>query len=94
PYWFTHYDLEKEGLIVESIVPSEKRPNLLFKFACPRRDVYIISIYYEGCEKAILESQMTRANFLAMLENNQHVLNLDYVQFNLPRMFGFFDKLF
>lgn len=24
PYWFTHYDLEKEGLIVESIVPSEK----------------------------------------------------------------------
>ena len=24
PYWFTHYDLEKEGLIMESIVPSEK----------------------------------------------------------------------
>ena len=24
PYWFTHYDLEKEGLIVKSIVPSEK----------------------------------------------------------------------
>ncbi|KAH9833148.1 uncharacterized protein C8Q71DRAFT_774251 [Rhodofomes roseus] len=94
PYWFLHEQLEKEGIIVESIVPSKRRPNLYFRLACPQRGVFVISLYYHGCEKAILESYITRDQFSAMLEENKHILDLAYVQLNIPRTFGFLDKIF
>ncbi|KZT64564.1 hypothetical protein DAEQUDRAFT_678419 [Daedalea quercina L-15889] len=94
PYWFLHKQLEQEGIIVESIVPSQKTPNLYFQFVCPRLGAYVISLYYDGCKKAILETHLGRDDLLAMLERNEHVLNLDYVQFNIPRIYGFLDKLF
>jgi len=89
-----HKQLEQEGIIVESIVPSKERPNLYFHFACPQRGLFVISLYYDGCEKAILESSVTRDDLLAMLGENRHILDLNYVQLNIPRMYGFLDKIF
>lgn len=58
PYRFTHAQLEKEGIIVESNVPDNRRPNIYFNFTSPTPGTFIIALHYKGREKAILEMDL------------------------------------
>jgi Ras GTPase-activating-like protein IQGAP2/3 len=58
PYRFTHAQLEKEGIIVESNVPDNRRPNIYFNITSPTPGTYIIALHYKGREKAILEMDL------------------------------------
>jgi Ras GTPase-activating-like protein IQGAP2/3 len=74
PYRFTHAQLEKEGIIVESNVPDNRyvpysvrigyiltfcrRPNIYFNITSPTPGTFIIALHYKGREKAILEMDL------------------------------------
>ncbi|KAG5221785.1 glyceraldehyde-3-phosphate dehydrogenase [Salix suchowensis] len=72
PYRFTHAQLEKEGIIVESNVPDNRfvplvseelafadtRPNIYFNITSPSPGTFIIALHYKGREKAILEMDL------------------------------------
>jgi len=58
PYRFTHSQLEKEGIIVESNVPDNRRPNIYFNITSPTPGAFIIALHYKGREKAILEMDL------------------------------------
>jgi Ras GTPase-activating-like protein IQGAP2/3 len=58
PYRFTHAQLEKEGIIVESNVPEARRPNIYFNITSPSPGAFIIALHYKGREKAILEMDL------------------------------------
>ncbi|KAF7330567.1 GTPase-activating protein [Mycena venus] len=71
PYRFTHAQLEKEGIIVESNVPDNR-----------------------AGEKAILEMDLKIDDLLEKQKDNKHLLDLEYVQLNVPKVLGLLKKVF
>ena len=51
PIKYTHVQLEKEGVIVESNVPENRRNNIFFNISSPIPGSYIIELYYKGKKK-------------------------------------------
>ena len=48
PYKFTHQQLEKDGVIVRSNVPENRRGNIFFMFRSPLAGTFVISLHYKG----------------------------------------------
>ena len=48
PYKFTHQQLEKDGVIVRSNVPENRRSNIFFMFRSPLAGTFVISLHYKG----------------------------------------------
>ena len=133
PYRFTHAQLEKEGIIVESNVPDNRfvpfphspnardpcsqrgfrRPNIYFNIT---PGTFIIALHYKGREKAILEMDLKIDDLLEKVrlcyqfyvfltgipnhcitsqqKDNKHLLDLEYVQLNVPKVLGLLKKVF
>ncbi|KAF9237665.1 Rho GTPase activation protein [Melanogaster broomeanus] len=94
PYRFTHAQLEKEGIIVESNVPDNRRPNIYFNITSPTPGTFIISLHYKGREKAILEMDLKIDDLLEKQKDNKHLLDLEYVQLNVPKVLALLRKVF
>ncbi|KAJ3517943.1 hypothetical protein NLJ89_g190 [Agrocybe chaxingu] len=94
PYRFTHAQLEKEGIIVESNVPDNRRPNIYFNITSPTPGTFIIALHYKGREKAILEMDLKIDDLLEKQKDNKHLLDLEYVQLNVPKVLGLLKKVF
>ncbi|ELU40755.1 RasGAP protein [Rhizoctonia solani AG-1 IA] len=58
PYRFTHAQLERESIIMESNVPENRRPNIYFNISSPTPGTFIIALHYKGRDKAILEMDL------------------------------------
>lgn len=54
PYKFTHQQLEKEGVILKSNVPDNRRANIYFNFISPLPGTFVISLHYKGKQPLIL----------------------------------------
>ena len=48
PFKFTHAQLERDGVIVESEVPENRRNNIYFIFTSPIPGTFIIALHYKG----------------------------------------------
>jgi Ras GTPase-activating-like protein IQGAP2/3 len=48
PFKFTHVQLEKDGIIVESNVPENRRANIYVNLVSPLPGTFIISMHYKG----------------------------------------------
>ncbi|EJD49780.1 Rho GTPase activation protein [Auricularia subglabra TFB-10046 SS5] len=94
PYRFTHQQLEKEGIIVESNVPDNRRPNIYFNITSPTPGTFIIALHYKGREKAILEMDLKIDDLLEKQKENKHLLDLEYVQLNVPKVLQLLNKVF
>jgi len=94
PYRFTHAQLEKEGIIVESQVPDIRRPNIYFNFTSPTPGTFIIALHYKGRDKAILEMDLKIDDLLEKQRDDKHLLDLEYVQLNVPKVLGLLKKTF
>ncbi|KZV73097.1 ras GTPase-activating protein [Peniophora sp. CONT] len=94
PYRFTHAQLEKEGIIVESNVPDNRRPNIYFNITSPTPGTFIIALHYKGREKAILEMDLKIDDLLEKQKDNKHLLDLEYVQLNVPKVLALLKKVF
>ncbi|WAQ89102.1 hypothetical protein PtA15_10A526 [Puccinia triticina] len=58
PYKFSHAQFEKEGVIVNTNVPENRRANIFFQIVSPSPGTFIIALHYKGREKAILEMDL------------------------------------
>ncbi|QRW04017.1 GTPase-activating protein [Ceratobasidium sp. AG-Ba] len=94
PYRFTHAQLEKENIIVESNVPENRRPNIYFNISSPTPGTFIIALHYKGRDKAILEMDLKIDDLLEKQKDNKHLLDLEYVQLNVPKVLALLNKMF
>jgi len=51
PIKYTHAQLEKEGVIVESNIPENRKSNIYFNISSPIPGSFIIELYYKGKKK-------------------------------------------
>jgi Ras GTPase-activating-like protein IQGAP2/3 len=58
PYRFTHSQFEKEGIIIESNVPENRRANIFFNITSPTPGTFIIALHFKGRDKPILEMDL------------------------------------
>jgi hypothetical protein len=50
PYKYTHQQLDKEGVIVRSNVPDNRKANIFFNFISPLPGTFLISLHYKGMD--------------------------------------------
>ncbi|MCJ1441132.1 MAG: glyceraldehyde-3-phosphate dehydrogenase 1 [Stictis urceolatum] len=94
PYKFTHQQLEKEGVIQRSNVPDNRRANIYFNFTSPLPGTFVISLHYKGRSRGLLELDLKLDDLLEMQKENQDDLDLEYVQFNVPKVLNLLNKRF
>ncbi|KAI9723708.1 MAG: hypothetical protein M1812_001008 [Candelaria pacifica] len=94
PYKFTHQQLEKEGVIQKSNVPDNRRANIYFNFTSPLPGTFVISLHYKGRNRGLLELDLKLDDLLEMQKDNQEDLDLEYVQFNVPKVLTLLNKRF
>ncbi|KAI4149236.1 MAG: hypothetical protein LQ340_004734 [Diploschistes diacapsis] len=94
PYKFTHQQLEKEGVIQKSNVPDNRRANIYFHFQSPTPGTFVISLHYKGRNRGLLELDLKLDDLLEMQKDNQEDLDLEYVQFNVPKLLALLNKRF
>ncbi|KAG7009025.1 hypothetical protein G7Y79_00003g008930 [Physcia stellaris] len=94
PYKFTHQQLEKEGVIQRSNVPDNRRANIFFNFTSPLPGTFVISLHYKGRNRGLLELDLKLDDLLEMQKDNQDALDLEYVQFNVPKVLALLNKRF
>ncbi|KAI5283682.1 glyceraldehyde-3-phosphate dehydrogenase 1, partial [Ascosphaera aggregata] len=94
PYKFTHQQLEKEGVILKSNVPENRRANIYFMFKSPLPGTFVISLHYKGRARGLLELDLKLDDLLEMQKDNQEDLDLEYVQFNVTRVLTLLNKRF
>ncbi|KAJ3224542.1 glyceraldehyde-3-phosphate dehydrogenase 1 [Clydaea vesicula] len=83
PFKFSHSQLEKEGIIVESNVPEVRRANIYFNMLSPVPGTYIITLHYKGREKAILEMDLKLDDLLEKQQLGVNTLDLEYVHLSV-----------
>jgi len=94
PVRFTHAQMEKDGIIVESNVPENRRTNIFFNITSPSPGTFIIALHYKGREKAILEMDLKLDDLLEKQKDEVHLLDLEYVQLNVSKILGLLNKTF
>ncbi|KAG9226724.1 hypothetical protein CCMSSC00406_0008424 [Pleurotus cornucopiae] len=94
PYRFTHSQLMQEGIIVDSKVPEHRRPNIYFNISSPSPSTFIIALHYKGREKPILELDLKLDDLLEKQKDNKPLLDLEYVQLNVPKVLNLLKKIF
>ncbi|UOH83671.1 hypothetical protein LQV05_006405 [Cryptococcus neoformans] len=94
PYRFTHAQFEKEGIIMESNVPENRRMNIYFNITSPTPGTFIIALHFKGRDKPILEMDLKIDDLLEKQKDHQAMLDLEYVQLNVPKVLALFNKLF
>lgn len=94
PYKFTHQQLEKEGVIQKSNVPDNRRANIYFNFTSPLPGTFVISLHYKGRNRGLLELDLKLDDLLEMQKDNHEDLDLEYVQFNVPKVLALLNKRF
>jgi Ras GTPase-activating-like protein IQGAP2/3 len=94
PYKFTHQQLEKEGVILESNVPEGRQPNIFFNLSSPSPGTFIIALHYKGRDKAILEMDLKLDDLLEKQQDNVPALDLEYVQLSVSRLLTLLNKTF
>eukprot|EP00128_Syssomonas_multiformis_P006294 Colp12_sorted_trinity150504_noHs@8572 len=94
PFRYGHVQLEKDGVIVESDVPENRRQNIYFNFSSPSPGTFLIALHYKGRDKAILEMQLKLDDLLEKQHDNRQLLDLEYVQLNVNKTLHLLNKTF
>lgn len=94
PVRYTHQQLEREGVIVESSVPENCKANIYFTIASPTPGTFVISLHYKGRSKSLLELDLKLDDLLEMQQNHIEFLDLEYVQFNASRILHLLNRQF
>lgn len=55
---------------------------------------FVISLHYKGRNRGLLELDLKLDDLLEMQQNNHDELDLEYVQFNVPKVLALLNKRF
>ncbi|KAI8647885.1 putative ras GTPase-activating protein sar1 [Parasitella parasitica] len=94
PFKFTHQQLEKDGVIVESEVPESRKANIFLMIQSPITGTFIISLHYKGREKPILEIDLKLDDLLEKQKEKIKYLDLEYVKLSISKILQLLNKSF
>ncbi|BGP42451.1 RasGAP protein [Rhodotorula kratochvilovae] len=94
PVKFTHQQFEKDGVIMETNVPENRRPSIFFLVSSPSPGAFLIALHYKGREKAILEMDLKIDDLLEKKNQGVEQLDMEYVSLNVSKVLALLNKTF
>ncbi|GAA5976209.1 hypothetical protein JCM21900_005459 [Sporobolomyces salmonicolor] len=94
PFKFTHAQFEKDGIIMETNVPENRRASIFFLVSSPTPGAFLIALHYKGREKAILELDLKIDDLLEKKNQGVEQLDMEYVSLNVSRVLTLLNKTF
>ncbi|GAA6056623.1 hypothetical protein JCM3770_006361 [Rhodotorula araucariae] len=94
PVKFTHQQFEKDGIIIETNVPENRRPSIFFLVSSPSPGAFLIALHYKGREKAILEMDLKIDDLLEKKNQGVEQLDMEYVSLNVSKVLALLNKTF
>ncbi|GAA5882659.1 hypothetical protein JCM1840_004398 [Sporobolomyces johnsonii] len=94
PFKFTHAQFEKDGIIMETNVPENRRASIFFLVSSPTPGAFLIALHYKGREKAILEMDLKIDDLLEKKNQGVEQLDMEYVSLNVSRVLTLLNKTF
>lgn len=77
PFRFTHQQLEKDGVIAETEVPENRRGQIYLTILSPIPGTFIISLYYKGRDKPVLEIDLKLDDLLEKVLTLHHIRGIN-----------------
>ncbi|GAA5914324.1 hypothetical protein JCM6882_008161 [Rhodosporidiobolus microsporus] len=94
PFKFTHQQFEKDGIIMETNVPENRRASIFFLVSSPSPGAFLIALHYKGRDKAILEMDLKIDDLLEKKNQGVEQLDLEYVALSVSRMLVLLNRQF
>ncbi|GAA5839320.1 hypothetical protein JCM11251_003951 [Rhodosporidiobolus azoricus] len=94
PLKFTHQQFEKDGIIMETNVPENRRASIFFLVSSPSPGAFLIALHYKGRDKAILEMDLKIDDLLEKKNQGIEQLDLEYVALSVSRMLTLLNRNF
>uniref|UniRef100_A0A7S4PCN8 Ras-GAP domain-containing protein n=1 Tax=Paramoeba aestuarina TaxID=180227 RepID=A0A7S4PCN8_9EUKA len=92
PFKFSHKQLENDGVIMTSDVPSERRGGINFSFSCQTPGIFDVNVAYKF--KNITQMQLKLDDLLEMQHNNQVEFETDFLKLNVNLLIYLLNKHF
>jgi Ras GTPase-activating-like protein IQGAP2/3 len=89
---FSHTQLEKDGIIISSDVPDERRTNIFFAFASPNPGTFTVTVLYKN--RVISEMNLQLDELLERQANNSFELETDFLKLNVNLLVYLLNKTF
>lgn len=67
--------------------------NIYFNITSPTPGTFIIALHFKGRDKPILEMDLKIDDLLEKQKDHQAMLDLEYVQLNVPKVLALFNKV-
>lgn len=83
---YTHAQFERDGVITNSTIPVERRPNVFFQVLQPRPGTYTITLNYKGHPGTIVEMDLSVDDLLEKAHEGEDVLDFEYVTLSVVRL--------
>lgn len=89
---FSHTQLEKDGVIVSSEVPDDKRSNIFFSFSSTTPGVFDVLVMYKS--RIINEIRLQLDELLEKQHSNNFELETDFLKLNVNLLIYLLNKTF
>mmetsp|Transcript_40504 Transcript_40504/g.101927 ORF Transcript_40504/g.101927 Transcript_40504/m.101927 type:complete len:781 (-) Transcript_40504:174-2516(-) len=89
---YSHTQLEKDGVIMESEVPEERRAHINFVFKTTSPGIFTVEVQYKG--KQISDIQLGLDDLLELQHNNERELETDFLKLNVNLIIFLLNKSF
>ncbi|KAI9313206.1 Rho GTPase activation protein [Dichotomocladium elegans] len=94
PVKFSHQQLERDGIIVETEVPEYRRSSTFLMISSPVPGTYIISLHHKGRSNAIMEIDLKLDDLLEKQQDQIQSLDLKYIKVDVSRTLQLLTKTF
>lgn len=92
PFKFTYLQLERDGIIIDSQVPDDKRSNISFQFSCSTPGNFEVTVMYRG--KSIFDFALVLDDLLDKQHNNIVEYETEFAKLNVNILLYLLNKTF
>ena len=92
PVKYSHSQLQKDCVIIESDVPEERRKDFYFSFSAGTQGFFIVSVSYKGRE--ISEMKLQLDDLLERQHNNNLEMEVEFLKLNVNMLIFLLNKTF
>lgn len=92
PFKYSHSQLEKDLIIIESEVPEERRAHISFSFSCTTPGIYDVAVLYRS--RAISDMKFHLDDLLERQHNNELEFETDFLKLNVNLLIYLLNKHF
>lgn len=83
---YTYAQFERDGMIVHSKIPIERRANVFFQIVRPRPGTYTVTLNYKGHSGTIVEMDLNVDDLLEKAHRGEDMLEFEYVHLSVLRL--------